>query len=117
VPDLDPLGLGVGGAEVGSLDDLPQDDPHLVLGECGSDAAANAAAERDPGVVVGLAVEEALGAELLRFGEEILAVVQGRNRRQDECARGQLVAADLGLRTTSRITGRARSVSFTVASR
>ena len=64
VADLDPLRLRVGGAQVGALDELAQDRPHLVFGEGGADAAADAAAEGDPGVVVGLGVEEALGAEL-----------------------------------------------------
>ena len=89
-------GLGSGRAEVGALDELAQDDPHLVFGEGGADAAPHAAAERDPGVVVGLFLEEALGPELLRLGEEVLAVVQGGDRRHHEGAGLQLVAADRG---------------------
>ena len=84
VADPDLLRLGVGSAEVGALDELAQDRPHLVFGEGGADAAAHAAAEGDPGVVVGLALEEALGPELLRLGEEVLAVVQGGDRRHHE---------------------------------
>ena len=61
-------------------------DPHLVFGEGGADAAAHAAAERDPGIPVGLALEEALGPERLRLGEEVLAVMEGGDRRDDEGA-------------------------------
>src|SRR6188472_3789677 len=81
VADLCLLRLGVGSAEVGAPDDLAQDDPHLIFGKGSADAAPHAAAEGDPGVVVGLALEEALGAELLGLGEEVLAVVQGGDRR------------------------------------
>ena len=61
VADLDLLRPRVGGAELGPLEDRAQDDLHLVFGEGGADAAPDAAAEGDPGVVVRLAVEEALG--------------------------------------------------------
>src|SRR5436305_3557814 len=98
VADLDFLRPRVGSAELGALDELAQDDPHLVFGEGGADAAAYAAAEGNPGVVVGLAFEEALRPALLRVGEEVLAVVQGGDRRHHEAALGQLVAADLGRR-------------------
>ena len=87
-------GCLVGGAELGALDDRPQHDPHLVFGEGRADAAPDAAAEGDPGVGVGLGLEEALGPEALGLGEEVLAVVQGGDRRQDEGAAGELVAGD-----------------------
>ena len=87
-------GSGSGALQLGPLEDRAQHDPHLVFGEGGADAAAHAAAEGDPGVGVGLAVEEALGPELLRLGEEVLAVVQRGDRRQHVGARRQLVAAD-----------------------
>ena len=86
VADLDLFGCGVDGTQLGPLDEFAQDRPHLVFGEGGADAAADAAAEGDPGVVVDLAVEEALGAERLRLGEGVLAVVEGGDRREDEGA-------------------------------
>src|SRR5437763_11396055 len=91
----DPLRAGIVRPQIGPLDDRLQHHPHLVLGEGRTEAAAYAATERDPRVVVGLAVEEALGAELARLGEEVLAVVQRADRRQDHGLRRQPVAADL----------------------
>src|SRR5262245_21438758 len=45
VSDLHLFRFRVGGAELGPLEDRPQDDPHLVFGEGGADAAPHAAAE------------------------------------------------------------------------
>ncbi len=67
--------------------DVPGDDAdhlrHLGLGECGTDAAADAAAERKPRVGLGFAVEEALRPEGLRFGIEVLAMVDQGDARID----------------------------------
>ena len=58
---------GFGGWIVVALDQLAQDDLHLELGEGGAEAAADAAAEGDPGVGAGRVVEEALGQEAVRL--------------------------------------------------
>jgi hypothetical protein len=58
----------VGRPQLRPGDDLAQHHPHLLLGEGGAEAAADAAAEGDPGVVLGALVEEALGAELEGLG-------------------------------------------------
>ena len=65
------LGLRVGRADLVALDQLPEDDRHLELGEGGAEAAADAAAEGDPGVGAGRVVEEALGEEAVRFGVDL----------------------------------------------
>ena len=94
VADLDLFRGGVGRPQGGTGDEFAEDDPHLELGEGSADAAPDAAAERDPGVGVGFALEEALGPELLRVGVDVLAQVDGGDRRHHEAARGQAVAAD-----------------------
>src|ERR1700761_6324166 len=58
----------IGRAEVAALDQLAEDDGHLELGEGGAEAAADAAAEGEPGVGAGRGLDEALGAERGRGG-------------------------------------------------
>ena len=72
-----PVVSGAGSALRSSqrVEDLAEDDPHLELGEGGAEAAADAAAEGDPGVGVRLLLEEALGLE----GE------RARDRRRRGC--------------------------------
>src|SRR5690242_14784197 len=55
-----PLGLRVLGAQVRALGHRAQHDLLLGHGQRGAEAAADAAAERDPGVGPGRAAEEAL---------------------------------------------------------
>ena len=88
----------------------------------GAEAAPHAAAERDPGVGLGLGLEEALGPEGERLGVEVRAAVHERDRGAERGARGHLVAADLDRRLAacaSRRSARAaaRWASLTTASR
>src|SRR3954452_16575862 len=55
---------GVCRGDLVAADQLAEDHGHLELGEGGAEAAADAAAEGDPGVGAGRVVEEALGQEL-----------------------------------------------------
>ena len=75
-------GAGLGLAQVAAGQHLAQDDPHLELGEGGADAAADAAAEGDPGVGVRAVLEEALGAEGEGLGVEVGAGVGEPDRRR-----------------------------------
>ena len=78
-----------------ALDQLLEDDGHLELGEGGAEAAANAAAEGDPGVGAGRGLEEALGEEAVRLGVDLGIAVDEVDAGGDRGAGGQLVAADL----------------------
>ena len=64
------------------------------LRERRAEAAAHAAAERDPRVGLGLGVQEALGPERERVGVEVGAAVHERDRGAERRPRGDLVAAD-----------------------
>src|SRR5262249_20547170 len=66
-----PLGLRPRGQDRPPADQLAEHDGHLELGEGGAEAAAHAAAERDPRVGAGRAVEEALGQEALGLGVDL----------------------------------------------
>src|ERR1700761_952143 len=57
----------VGRPQLAPRDQLFEHDRHLLLGEGGAEAAAHAAAERDPGVGAGRRLEEALGTEAIRL--------------------------------------------------
>src|SRR4051794_25904891 len=81
--------------ELQALEQHAQDDVELHVSERGADAAADAAAERDPAVGVGQLVEEALGQEAVRLGEEVGIEVREAGAEADQVARRQLVAADL----------------------
>ena len=85
----------VGRADLVALDQLLEDDRHLELGEGGAEAAADAAAEGDPGVGAGRVVEEALGQEAVRLGVDLGVAVDEVDAGGDRDAGGQLVAADL----------------------
>ena len=67
----DPLGSGIGRADLVALDQLLEHDRHLVEGEGCAEAAAHAAAEGDPGVGAGRLLEEALGQEALGVGIDL----------------------------------------------
>ena len=86
--DARSLRAGIGRSQVDPAEDRPEDDPHLELGERRPQAATHPAAEREPGVGLGLALEEALGAEGVGLGVRVWAVVLDRYRRQDERAEG-----------------------------
>ena len=74
-------GAGLGLVQLAAAEHLAQDDPHLELGEGGAEAAADAAAEGDPGVGVGPCLEEALGPEGERLGIDVGAGVGEPDRR------------------------------------
>jgi hypothetical protein len=89
------LGLRARRPQVEPADDLGDDRPQLEHRQVRADAAALAAAERDPGVGGDGAVEEALGTELV--GRRVAARV-GMDEREgggDVPALGQRVAAEL----------------------
>ena len=71
-----------------------KDFGHLEQRERGAEAAADAAAEGDPGVGARRAVEEALGPEGVRLGVEVFASVQQPNARRHRDAGGQLETGD-----------------------
>ena len=72
-----------------SAQDRRQHDPHLHLREGRAQAAAHAAAVRDPGVGRGRALEEALGAERVRVRVGVRAGVGEPDRGRDVGARRQ----------------------------
>ena len=72
-------------------------DLHLELRESGAEAAAHAAAERNPGVGLGRAFEESLGTESLRVRRIQLRVVLHEQDRGGQLrSRLEQVAAQLG---------------------
>src|SRR4051795_327596 len=89
------LGGWAGGGYLVAADQLAEDDGHLELGEGGAEAAADAAAEGDPGVGAGRVVEEALGEEPLGFGVDLRVAVDQVDAGDDPGAGRQLVAAEL----------------------
>src|SRR5919108_3812495 len=68
-PPPDPLGSACR-VELHALEDRRDHHLHLVHREARAEAAPDAAAEWDPGVGVGAAVQEALRLEALRLGED-----------------------------------------------
>src|SRR5436305_6626176 len=79
--ELDLVGLGIGGAQRGSLEYPTQHQPHFHLREARAETAAGAAAKRDPGVGVGwVGTEEALGAKRASVGVQLLAPVHHPDR-------------------------------------
>src|SRR3954452_23868351 len=89
------LADGARGAQLGALQDAPDDDAHLLQREARAEAAPGAAAEGQPRVGVGRAVaEEALGPKLLRAGVAVGAAVDHRDRRVDLHAVGEHVVAE-----------------------
>jgi len=66
-----------------------QDDIDLELGEGGAEAATDAAAERDPGVGVGLAAEVAVGVEAFAALVETPVFVQRHDPGDDPRPGGQ----------------------------
>ena len=86
---------GRAGCDPVAFDQLAEDDLHLELGEGGAEAAADAAAEGDPGVGAGRVVEEALGQEALRFRVDLGVAVDQVDAGRDRDAGRQLVAAEL----------------------
>ena len=83
------------GDQADPIEDGLEDDLHLVEGEAGAEATADAAAEGDPGVGAGRVVEEALGAEGLGLRVEVGPAVEQVDRGVDADAGRQQVAADL----------------------
>ena len=77
------------GAQVEALEDRREHDPHLHLRERRAEAAAHAAAVRDPGVGRRRALDEALGAEGVRVRVGVRAGVGEPDRGRDVGARGQ----------------------------
>ncbi len=73
----------------------PHHDLHLEHREARADAAAPAAAERDPGVGAGRLLEEALGAELVRVRVDRRVVMDEVGVRHQADARRVGPAADL----------------------
>ena len=74
-------GAGLGLVQLAAGEHLAQHDPHLELGEGAADAAADAAAEGDPGVGVRALLEEALGPEGEGLGVGVGAGVGEPDRR------------------------------------
>src|SRR5918995_239730 len=68
-----PLGPRAGCADVQPRHKLAEDDLHLRLREARAEAAAHAAAERDPGVRAGRVLQEALRAEGARVLVDVRA--------------------------------------------
>src|SRR5437899_8580842 len=95
VSDPWPLGRRVGGAQLRAVEDRAHDQAHLELGERSADAAPHTAAERNPGVALGGAFQEALGPESLRVRIEVLAEVDGGDGWHHHRARGYVVAGQL----------------------
>ena len=75
------------GAQVEAAQDRAEHDAHLHLGEGGAEAAADAAAVRDPGVGRRRLVEEALRAERVRLRVGVRAGVGEPDRGRDVGAR------------------------------
>src|ERR671910_1485304 len=84
-----------GGADVQPGNQLPEDDLHLHLSEARAEAAAHAAAERDPGVRAGRVLQEALRAEGARVLVDVWAPVDQVDARDDLHTRGEQAATDL----------------------
>ena len=78
-----PLRLGIRGLEVEAASHRLEHDPLLGHRQRRAEAAAGAAAERDPLVGARLAAGPALGSELERLRIEILAVVEEEDADQD----------------------------------
>src|SRR4051794_1563164 len=76
---------------------LGQHDLHLEFGEAGTQATAHSASEGNPGGVLRNAVEEALGAELIRLRVALrVAVYEINGPHQDRAGRDR-VSAELDL--------------------
>src|SRR5438132_8027330 len=77
------FGRRVGRLEVDALHDRAQHDTLLGHRKRRAEAAADASAEGDPRVGARLVSEEALGAEGMRFGIHVLAVVKREDAHGD----------------------------------
>jgi hypothetical protein len=89
------LGLRRRGTDVEAADDLGDDRSEFEHRQVRADAAALAAAERDPGVGRDAAVEEALGPELVGLRVAIRVAVHEWDRGRDVPAGRDLVAVEL----------------------
>src|SRR6185295_13948700 len=67
-PDARFFAPGAWGPEAGAREHRRDDDLHLELRKGGTEAAAHATTERNPGIGLGGAFEEALGPEGVRIG-------------------------------------------------
>jgi hypothetical protein len=94
-PD-DPLAAPADPSQLGPFEDATDHDLHLELGEARSEAAARAAAERNPGHPLRrVGAEEALRPEGARLRIKIRVQVDSVDRRADLDAGLNRVAADL----------------------
>ena len=115
------FGFGSGGLEVDAGDNSADHLSHLGLRQCRSDAASDTTPERQPGVRLGLFVDEPFGAELIWLRVETsrrwTAAIAGYRRIPAGRSQPPIVRGLVRVRSAASITGRRRSDSVTTASR